>query len=364
MRVFGEMVDVLWRAGNQRGAIQLEELWNQLGETMPLVLLCAYRRDDAGAGSRAAVDRAHSHVLTARATGPCAARPIDGDDLVEDEASAHARAMAEELSRRHGLEEALRAAREREGRAALDLENKLRELDGLAYMASHDLAAPLRAISNLAQWVVDDLGEAMTEESRRLMQLLQSRVTRMESLIEGLLAYTRAGRTPPPIERVDVAALLGEIVAALAPPEPAAVTFAPELPIMETERTMLRDVLHRLIGNAFKHAERPDVRVHVGVVAQDNLWHFSVRDNGPGIAAPFHERIFKPLTTLQSRDTRESTGIGLAIVDKLVRMRGGRVWVESSAGQGATFHFTWPPAPWARPLADPRGEADGRGVLA
>ncbi len=224
------------------------------------------------------------------------------------------------------------------------LEESNRELDQFAYVASHDLKAPLRGIANLTQWIGEDLGDRLTGESAEHMRMLQGRVRRMEALIDGILAYSRAGRVRGQPERVDTGALVREAVELLAPGPDVAVDVEPEMPVVEAERVPLQQVFMNLIGNAVKYtrAARPDVRVAVGWRAVREGYEFTVTDNGPGIEPEYRERIWGIFQTLQPRDKVESTGIGLSVVRKIVETRGGRAWVESAPEGGAAFHFTWP----------------------
>ncbi|MFE8595611.1 PAS domain-containing sensor histidine kinase [Archangium violaceum] len=239
------------------------------------------------------------------------------------------------------ITERKRAEAERE-RLIAALERSNKELDQFAYVASHDLKAPLRGIANLSQWIEDDLQPVMTDEAREQMRLLRGRVERMEALINGILDYSRAGRVRGRPEPVDVGKLLTECVELLAPPAGTHVELAPGIPTLRTERVPLQQVFLNLLGNAFKHAQSPDTRVRVDARQLDAFWEFSVADNGPGIAPEYHERIWGIFQTLRARDEVESTGIGLSVVKKSVEARGGRAWLESAPGQGATFRFTWP----------------------
>jgi len=227
-------------------------------------------------------------------------------------------------------------------RLARALEASNRELDQFAYVASHDLKAPLRGIANLSQWIEDDLADRFTEESHEHMRLLRGRVHRMESLIDGILQYSRAGRTQEQPERVDTAALVDDVVDLIAPPEGVQVVVQPGMPVLSTERLPLQQVFMNLVSNAVKYGGA-DARVEVSArAAGDGVCEFTVRDNGPGIAPEYHERIFAIFQTLEARDKVEGTGIGLSIVKKMVESRGGRVWVDSAPGAGAAFRFTWP----------------------
>lgn len=233
------------------------------------------------------------------------------------------------------------AERERE-RLIAALARSNTELDQFAYVASHDLKAPLRGIANLSQWVEEDLGENVPEDVREKMNLLRGRVHRLEALIDGILQYSRAGRVRGTVERVDVGALLHESIELLAPPPEVTITVDPDMPTVTSERTPLQQVFMNLIGNAIKYNQRPGATVHVSVRDAGAFYAFSVTDNGPGIAPEYHDRIFGIFQTLESRDKVEGTGIGLSVVKKTVELRGGTVTVRSAPGEGATFTFEWP----------------------
>lgn len=222
------------------------------------------------------------------------------------------------------------------------LERRNQELDQFAYVASHDLKAPLRAIANLAAWIEEDLTDTLPPENKRQLDLLQGRIHRMEGLIDGLLRYSRVGRERQPVETVPVAALLAEVIDSLAPPAGVTVEIVTPMPTLQTQRLPLRQVFANLISNAIKHRDRPEGRVQIAAVEQDDWYEFSVTDDGPGIAAAYHSKIFTIFQTLVARDKSDHTGIGLSIVKKSVEAEGGEITVESAEGEGATFRFTWP----------------------
>jgi signal transduction histidine kinase/DNA-binding response OmpR family regulator len=221
------------------------------------------------------------------------------------------------------------------------LERSNAELDQFAYVASHDLKAPLRGIANLAQWLEEDMDDRLTDSARQQLDLLKNRVQRMEGLINGILDYSRAGRVRAAPERVDLGQLLVEVVELLAARSDC-VDIGEGMPVLVTERVPLQQVLLNLIGNALKHAKREDVQVRVHARDDGDFCELAVQDNGPGIAREFHDRIWGIFQTLEARDVVEGTGIGLSVVKKIVEGKGGRVWVESEPGKGATFRFTWP----------------------
>ena len=277
---------------------------------------------------------------------------VQTDVLVENERALaqrfdELRAVNDKLDDQiHGLTKAkaeVEAALDdlRQTSKALEIAN--RDLEQFAYVASHDLKAPLRGIASVSDWLEEDLGPSISAKSRELLGLLHGRVARMGALIDGILAYSRVSRQKEERERVDVAALVGEIGTLLGAP-PRVVTFDGQesmTPIL-VQKVPFQQVLMNLVGNALKHGAGKQPAVRVAIRAAGERWELSVSDDGPGIAPQFHERIFRIFHTLASRDRVEGTGIGLAIVKKLVDDRGGRVWVESEPGKGAMFCFTWP----------------------
>ncbi|SNC74884.1 His Kinase A (phospho-acceptor) domain-containing protein [Hymenobacter gelipurpurascens] len=223
------------------------------------------------------------------------------------------------------------------------LERRNQELDQFAYVVSHDLKAPLRGIETASRWIEEDMGRELPEHIREFLLLMRTRVGRMENLISGILELARVGRTKQAEERVNVRELLQEILDSLAPPEGFKVELPSYLPTITTNRVQLQQVFSNLISNALKYHHQPEQGlIRIGCREERGQFMFSVQDNGPGISPEYHERIFVIFQTLTERDTLESTGVGLAIVKKIVERRGGTIRVESAEGQGATFLFTWP----------------------
>ncbi len=232
-------------------------------------------------------------------------------------------------------------------RLAAALQRSNQELDQFAYVASHDLKAPLRGIASLSQWIEEDLGERASASTREHLALLRSRVQRMESLIDGILQYSRAGRVAAPAETVAVADVVREVIELVGVPAQVQVDVSARVPPIVTERLLLQQVLMNLVGNALKHGgAQPGARIAIEARPdEDGALAITVADGGPGIAPAFHDRVWGIFQTLQPRDKVEGTGIGLALVKKIVEHRGGRVWLHSAEGAGATFGFTWPAEP-------------------
>ncbi|MDQ3280115.1 MAG: PAS domain-containing protein [Acidobacteriota bacterium] len=266
-------------------------------------------------------------------------QPLQDDEGHTTDIFVHAVEVTDQVRSRHAVEEKA----DELARLARALETSNRELDQFAYVASHDLKAPLRGIANLSQWIEEDVGaQNLSDETREHLTLLRGRVHRMEALIDGILQYSRAGRMREKAEQVDSAKVVAEVVDLLAPPPSVRVEIAQDMPTLFSEKLPLQQVLQNLIGNAIKYTRRSDAVVRISATDDGEMYDFAVEDNGPGIPREYHQRIFGLFQTLEARDKIEATGIGLSIVQKTVESRGGRVWIESEPGAGATFHFTWP----------------------
>lgn len=216
------------------------------------------------------------------------------------------------------------------------------ELKNFAYVVSHDLKAPLRAISSLADWISTDYADKFDNEGKEQMRLLINRVHRMDGLINGILLYSRVGRVKETIVAVDIDRLVQDVIHSLLPPEHISITVVGPLPIVMTEPTRIQQVFQNLISNAIKYMDKQHGKISIACVAEGKQWKFSVADNGLGIRPQHFEKIFQLFQTLAARDRIESTGVGLALVKKIVEMYGGKIWVESVVGEGSTFIFTLP----------------------
>ncbi|WP_324676397.1 sensor histidine kinase [Hymenobacter sp. GOD-10R] len=245
------------------------------------------------------------------------------------------------------------------GSTITQLERRNQELDQFAYVVSHDLKAPLRGIESATRWIEEDMGEELPPHIQEFLVLMRTRVHRMENLITGILELSRVGRVQQATERVNVRELLTEILDSLAPPEGFRLDLPTYLPTFVTPRVLLQQVFTNLISNALKYHDHPATgSVRVSCREDRQQYTFAVSDDGPGIAPEYHERIFLIFQTLTARDTLESTGVGLAIVKKIVEGQGGNIHVESSEGQGATFIFTWPKLSVQPPAAVPASNAE------
>jgi PAS domain S-box-containing protein len=250
------------------------------------------------------------------------------------------------------ISQALTTSRDITHRKAIERERELyneelvrmnRELDQFAYVVSHDLKAPLRGISTLSDFIEEDMGDQpVPPEVRRHLDLMRERVLRLERMINDILEYSRAGRGTLPRELTDVRALLQEIVELLNLPPGFFVVFKGEFPLMAVPHVLIEQVFGNLINNACVHHDKAQGTITVSGQPAPGGWRFTVEDDGPGIAPEFHERIFEVFQQLHGRNATSGTGIGLAIVRKIIEKEGGSITVDSAVGQGTRFHLFWP----------------------
>lgn len=225
---------------------------------------------------------------------------------------------------------------------SVDAERKAQYLEQFAYVTSHDLKSPLRAVSNLAQWIEEDLKDKLDNSSREQLALLRDRVRRMHDLIEGLLEYSRVGKTNDSENDVDTKELIDEIIDTLSPPAGFTIKVKGKMPSLYVDRLQLGQVFSNLISNSLKHHGGNKGKIRIKSESYADVYQFSVCDDGQGIAPEYHDKVFMMFQILNSSDFESSTGIGLALVKKIIEEHGGTIRLESAVGEGACFHFTWP----------------------
>jgi len=243
--------------------------------------------------------------------------------------------MATDISERRKIQSELEAKQ-----AELLRSNK--DLEQFAYVASHDLKAPLRAIELLVQWITEGLNGYDTNNVQENLGLLSKRTTRLNRLLDDLLAYSRAGRKVGSHRMADTHALVLDIVQMLNPPPTISISVEGQLPKYKTHTAPLEQVLRNLISNAIKHHPGPQGRIVVSCQEQGDRYVYSIEDDGEGIPQQYAERVFEMFQTLKPRDQVEGSGMGLAIVNRIVQWQGGRVWFEPApSGKGTVFKFQW-----------------------
>lgn len=222
------------------------------------------------------------------------------------------------------------------------LKRSNQDLAQFASIASHDLKSPLRAIDTLASWISEDLGENQSPAIRENLRLMRQRVRRMERLLDDLLAYSLADKVKDAVRPVQVREMVAEITALIEVPPGFRVQLLGEPAGFTTAATPLRTVLQNLVNNAVKHHDRKTGLIEISVHERGDFYEFQVDDDGPGIPPEHHERIWGMFQTLQPRDKVEGSGIGLALIKRLVQHYGGVVGVQNRTPRGARFSFTWP----------------------
>ncbi|PMB37445.1 histidine kinase [Fischerella thermalis BR2B] len=221
-----------------------------------------------------------------------------------------------------------------------ELESTNKELNDFAYIVSHDLKAPLRGISSLSEWLLADYADKFDHEGKELINLLIFRVHKIHNLIDAILEYSRVGRIKEESRRVNLNDVVTEVIELLQPIENIQIEIANQLPVIKFEKTRIEQVFQNLLSNAIKFIDKPQGKITIACTEKNGYWQISITDNGPGIEKQHFERIFKIFQKLTDHKNPNSTGIGLAIVKKIIEMYGGEVWVESELGVGTTFFFT------------------------
>jgi two-component system sensor histidine kinase/response regulator len=216
-----------------------------------------------------------------------------------------------------------------------------KQLDEFVYIVSHDLKAPLRGLSSVTTFLEDELGTDLKPEVRDLLDMVKSRTTRMQNLIDGILHYSRMANNKTEKEIVKLSDVIANVIDLLTVPNHVRIEYPNELPILFDEKIKLHEVFQNLISNAIKYNDKEKAEVKIACQDKGSHFEFAISDNGIGIQQEHFEKIFGVFQTLHSKDKLESTGIGLTIVKKIVEEQSGKVWVESEFGKGTTFRFTW-----------------------
>ena len=217
------------------------------------------------------------------------------------------------------------------------------ELEQFAYIASHDLKAPLRGINNLADFIMEDMNEKIDKNTQRNFALMKSRIQRMEKLLSDLLQYSRAGRDKYSVSLIKINFFLATIIELLAPPDRFEITVSCDADDFYTAEAPLLQVLLNIIGNGIKHHDKKEGIIKIDVTEDTDFIKFLITDDGPGIPKKFHKKIFKMFQTLKPRDEVEGSGMGLAVVEKTISLLGGSITIHTNEDQrGTSFTILWP----------------------
>lgn len=247
------------------------------------------------------------------------------------------------------------------------LEEYAEDLERFAYAASHDLRAPLQAISHVSHWLDEDLAGKVDADARENLALLRGRVQRLEHMLDEIIGYYAVGQPGHRVGEVAVGSLLSEIAVEAGLPPGFTIDWPGDLPVIRADPQRLGKVFKVLIENAHVHHDRPAGTIRIDARRREHGWEFRVQDDGPGIPVRYHQRVFELFRTLQPRDQVEGSGVGLALVRRIVSREGGRVWVESAPpDRGTSLCFFWPDEcydtrnhPTGGSAPDRTGETDG-----
>ncbi len=219
------------------------------------------------------------------------------------------------------------------------------DLQRFAYVASHDLQEPLRSIVSFSQLLERRCRSELGTEAIEYLDFIIDGGRRMQALIQDLLVYSRVVTTGRQLEPTDTGTVVADVTRSLSASieETGTVVTAGQLPTVRGDPSQIHQIFANLVGNAIKYRspERPP-KVRITAGREEGLWRFAVQDNGIGIEPEYHDRIFEVFQRLHTHNEYEGTGIGLAVVKRIVERHGGRCWLESTPGEGSTFFFTLP----------------------
>jgi len=226
-----------------------------------------------------------------------------------------------------------------------ELEHMNEELEAFSYSVSHDLRAPLRAVSGYSRILEEDFAATLDDEAKRFLATIRGEAQRMGNLIDDLLAFSRIGRQSIAPTELDVAQLAGEVFQEVQRqrPDRTLELVCGDVPPALADRSTIRQVLVNLLSNAAKYAKKDGaIRVEMGATSDSSFNTYWIRDKGVGFDMRYADKLFGVFQRLHSSEEFEGTGVGLAIVARIIARHGGRVWGEGVVGEGASFYFTLP----------------------
>ena len=267
-------------------------------------------------------------------------RTTEGPHYDVDQKAIGVFAIGRDITKSRELEKARLKEQRQKNR---ELEGAVKELDAFSYSVSHDLRAPLRSIDAFSQILLKECGPILSTEARDYLQRVLDNTARMSQLVDDLLKFARFGRQPLAKREVPVARIVEEILrdARLGAGDRCVNVTVGYLPTAHGDPALLRQVFFNLIDNAFKYSHlRAEAAVEIGSSKIDGEQVFFVRDNGAGFDMKYADKLFGVFQRLHRREDFDGTGVGLAIVRRIVERHGGRIWAEAELDKGATFYFT------------------------
>lgn len=226
------------------------------------------------------------------------------------------------------------------------LEIKIQELDRsngslekFAYIVSHDLKAPLNSIDGLAEIIISENSDKVNDEGRKMFGMMQAKVKQMHELINGILAYSKIDHASESPEKINFEEVMAQVLQNISPPSNVKIELVTKLPVIVFEKILIIQLLQNFITNAIKYNNKEEKIIKIGHTDEGRFFKFFVSDNGMGIEEKYFDKIFDIFATIQAKSS-DSTGIGLAIVKKIIENKGGSVFVTSKIREGSTFYFT------------------------
>ncbi|MCK8521350.1 PAS domain S-box protein [Aquimarina sp. D1M17] len=219
-----------------------------------------------------------------------------------------------------------------------NLEKSNKDLQDFAHIVSHDLKSPLRSMNALITWIREDYEEVLDDTAQKSFDMLLKKVDKMDHLITGILKYSSIDKTETSKKPIDLKEVIQDIIDIIFIPDHIKISVTSPLPVVLGDKFRLQQLFQNLLNNAVKYNDKEEGIITVNCENENDFWKFSIEDNGPGISKRYHQKIFQIFQTLDNG--KESTGVGLSIVKKIVDMYQGKIWVESEEGLGTTFYFT------------------------
>lgn len=216
------------------------------------------------------------------------------------------------------------------------------DLYEFARISAHDLKTPVRGLGMAAEWLQQDHAHTLDGDGKELVTFLLEGARRLDVLLDAVLRYACTVRSRGSQDWVDLNELVSGVLDTLQPPARVKITVEDQLPTVCCERRHMQQVFEQLLGNAIRYADPNNGQVAIRCSGEDGEWRFCAADNGPGIAGPYREKIFKLFQTLSRKGKKETAGLGLPLTKKILELYSGRIWVESEPGQGSRFYFTLP----------------------
>lgn len=270
-------------------------------------------------------------------------------EVDQNDADASEMEILQMVAQWYGYERERQEAETRKRLLLANLQTVNKELSEFAYVASHDLKAPLRSISSLADWLSKDYAAILDEQGREILDLLVGRVRRMHLLVEGILNFARIGRTHEREEQLNLEVLVRDMMSVVDSQSRHRFEVQGVLPQIYASRVRMEQLFQNLLDNAVKYMDKDHGVITVSGKKAGEMYEFAISDNGPGIPEQYQTQIFDIFQTLGTRQSDDNTGIGLAQVKKIVELYGGKIWVESVVGEGSTFRFRIPATLLAQP---------------